>query len=104
VVGERTPRPEEAAAKSQVTVVSLSERLKKLRLDPTTEIKAARDLREQVRGQHSVYRRDSAGRKACFLGYRPGHEVPAARGRGRHHALEYMIEPWRDTARTDADR
>jgi hypothetical protein len=31
------------------------------------------------------------------MGYRPGHEVPAAHARGRHHALEYVIEPCRES-------
>jgi hypothetical protein len=77
--------------------------IKKMRFNSSAEIAAARKLREEVREEHSVYRRGSAGPKTCHLGYRPGHEVLAARARGRHHALERVIDPWRDPATSDVD-
>jgi len=68
-----------------------------------TEIEAARKVRERIHDQYSVYRAGGEGPRTHHLGYRRGHEAPAARARGRHHALEYVIEPRHvaDTAHID---
>ena len=66
------------------------------------EERAAHQLRLRVRERYAVYGAahgpGCAGRKTYHLGYRPGHEVPAARLRGRHHALAYVIQSWDETA------
>ena len=67
----------------------------KTRGDLGIAIGAARRLRERIREQYGVYRQ---GSKTCLLGYLPGHEVPAARARGRHHALEHVATPLPDAA------
>ena len=69
--------------------------------DPFGEEEAARKLRLRVRERYSVYGRGDAGRKTYHLGYRPGHEVPAARLRGRHHALVYVTEAWKHVSDFD---
>ncbi len=76
---------------------------KKTRGDFDAETEAARKRRERIREQHSVYHQGSEGPKTYHRGYLPGHEVPAARARGRHHALEYVIEPWPDAATAPID-
>jgi len=95
--------PEAPHARGKPKLMSLREMIKKMPFDSSAEIDAARKRRDQVREEHSVYRRGSAGPKTYHLGYRHGHEVPAARARGRHHALEYVIDPWRDLATSDVD-
>ena len=66
--------------------------------DLMAEAQAAARLRRRVRERYSVYRRGRgrgcAGRRTHHLGYRPGHAVAAARLRGRHHALEYVVQAW----------
>ncbi len=95
--------PAELLTNDQITRVSLAERMKKLKFHSSAEIEAARNQRQQTRERHSVYRRGPDGPKTYLSGYLAGHEVPAARARGRHHALEYVIEPWRDAATSDVD-
>ena len=64
--------------------------------DPWGQEEAARLLRQRVRERYRAYRAaygpGCAGRKTYHLGYLPGHEVPAARLRGRHHALAYITQ------------
>ncbi len=55
-------------------------------------LRVARRNRDVFRDHCAVYRTDSAGRKTHHLGYRPGHEVYAARLRGQHHALEFVAQ------------
>lgn len=90
-----------------MTPVPLSEGIARMRLDPLQEAEAARHLRLRVRERYAVYKTGygpgCAGRKTYHLGYRPGHEIPAARLRGRHHALEYVIEPTRELETADVD-
>ena len=66
------------------------------------EQKAAHHLRLRVRRRYTVYGGaygpGCAGRRTYILGYRPGHEVPAARLRGRHHALAFVLQSWDETA------
>ena len=62
--------------------------------DPFGEEEAAHKLRLRVRERYSVYGKGDAGWKTHHLGYRPGHEVPAARLRGRHHALAFVTQAW----------
>ncbi|MBM4020291.1 MAG: hypothetical protein FJ288_18550 [Planctomycetes bacterium] len=69
--------------------------------DPFGEEEVAHRLRLRVRERYSVYGRGDAGRKTYHLGYRPGHEAPAARLRGRHHALAYVTQSWDEV--TDFD-
>lgn len=65
------------------------------------EAREAYALRQRVRERFSVY---STGhgihrcscRKTYHMGYRPEHVLPAARLRGRHHALEYLFQPIMD--------
>ncbi|MBE3123213.1 MAG: AAA family ATPase [Planctomycetes bacterium] len=70
--------------------------------DPFVEEQAAHNLRLRVHERYSVYQRGVAGRKTYHLGYRPGHEVPAARLRGRHHALAYVAQSWDEVSDFDA--
>jgi hypothetical protein len=69
--------------------------------DPLSEEEAAHKLRLRVRERYSVYKRGDAGRKTYHLGYRPGHEAPAARLRGRHHALAYVAQSWDEVSDFD---
>ncbi len=68
--------------------------------DPAGEEHTARQLRLRTRERYSIYKPNygplCAGRKTYHMGYRPGHEVPAARLRGRHHALAYVTQSWDD--------
>jgi len=64
--------------------------------DPWGEIEAAHRLRLRIRGRYTVYGPGRAGRKTYHLGYRPGHEIAAARSRGRHHALAYVAQSWEE--------
>jgi len=57
------------------------------------ETQAAHRLRRRMRKRYWVYERGDAGRKTYLRGYRRGHEVAAARLRGRHHAMVYVTEP-----------
>jgi len=70
-------------------------------LAPFGEEQAAHNLRLRVRERYCVYGRGDAGRKTYHLGYRPGHEVPAARLRGRHHALVYVTQSWDEVSDLD---
>jgi hypothetical protein len=62
--------------------------------DPCGEEETAHKLRLRVRERYCVYGKGDAGWKTHHLGYRPGHEVPAARLRGRHHALAFVTQAW----------
>jgi hypothetical protein len=66
--------------------------------DPWGEEETARRLRLRVRERYTVYGaahgEECAGRKTYHLGYRPEHVVPAARLRGRHHALAFVVQSW----------
>ena len=75
----------------------------KTRGDLGAATEAARRLREHIREQYSVYRQGSQGPKTYLLGYLPGHEVPAARARGRHHALAYATTPLPDATTPPID-
>lgn len=61
--------------------------------DPFGETEAAAKLRVHVRERFAMYEPGDAGPKTYHRGYRPGHEVPAARLRGSHHAMVYVTEP-----------
>ena len=67
-------------------------------LDAFGELNAAHKLRRQIRERYSVYRSGAAGPKSFHLGWRPGHEVPAARARAGHHALVYVTQSWDDVS------
>jgi len=69
--------------------------------DPFGEVEAARRLRRRIRERYSVYGSGDAGRKTYHLGWRRGHEMPAARARGRHHALEYVVQSWDEVSELD---
>ena len=62
--------------------------------DPFGEEHTAHRLRLRIQERYCVYGRGDAGPKTYHLGWRPGHAVPAARLRGRHHALVYTVEAW----------
>ncbi len=68
--------------------------------DPFGEEQAARQLRLRTKERYTIHRPgygpNCAGRKTYHVGYRPGHEAPAARLRGRHHALAYVTQSWDD--------
>ena len=70
--------------------------------DPWGEEQAAQQLRRRVRERYAVYGAGDAGRKTYHLGYRVGHDVPAARLRGRHHALAYVSQSWDQVEDFDA--
>ena len=95
--------PWEPLPGSQGKGVSPAGLRERTRGDFDAEIEAAWKQRERVREQYSVYRQGSEGPKTYHLGYLPGHEVTAARARGRHHALEYVIEPLRVAATAPID-
>ena len=61
--------------------------------DPFGETVAAAKLRVHVRERFAVYEPGDAGPKTYHRGYQHGHEVPAARLRGSHHAMVYVTEP-----------
>ena len=65
--------------------------------DPFGELKSAHQLRLRLRERYSVYGPGCEGPKTYHLGYRSGHEAPAARLRGRHHALAYVTQTWDET-------
>jgi len=64
--------------------------------DPFGQEEEAQKLRLRTRERYTIYRAEygpgCAGRKTHHVGYRPGHDVPAARLRGRHHALAYITQ------------
>jgi len=60
------------------------------KLRALAEEEKAHKQRQRLRERYSVYGRGDAGPKTYHLGYRPGHEVPAARLRGRQHAMAYL--------------
>jgi len=68
--------------------------------DPFGQEEAAYHLRWRTRERYTVYRSayglGCAGRKTHHVGYRPEHVVPAARLRGRHHALAYIVQASED--------
>jgi putative DNA primase/helicase len=70
--------------------------------DPVAEEEAACKLRQRVRERYCVYGRGDAGPKTYHLGWRPGHAVPAARLRGRHHALAFVTQAWEEVSDIDA--
>nr|OQB78879.1 MAG: hypothetical protein BWX88_05040 [Planctomycetes bacterium ADurb.Bin126] len=74
--------------------------------DPFGEEQAALHLRLRTKERYTIYRPgygpNCAGRKTYHVGYRPGHEAPAARLRGRHHALAYVTQSWDDVRDLDA--
>jgi len=75
--------------------------------DPFGQEKAAHQLRLRTRERYTIYRTKygpgCAGRKTHHVGYRPGHEIPAARLRGRHHALAYITQASEDVADEEFD-
>ncbi|MBN2583967.1 MAG: AAA family ATPase [Planctomycetes bacterium] len=62
------------------------------------EAEAAWKLRQRLRERYSVYAPGGEGPKTHHRGFRPGHEVLAARLRGRHHAMAYVLQSWDETA------
>ena len=74
--------------------------------DPFGEEQAARQLRLRTKERYTIYRPgygpNCAGRKTYHVGYWPGHDAPAARLRGRHHALAYVTQSWDDVRDFDA--
>lgn len=60
---------------------------------PQDESRVMFELRRRMRDHCSVWPLD-AGVHAGHMGYRPSHAVAAARLRGRHHAMEYVIQFW----------
>ncbi|MFB3894510.1 MAG: AAA family ATPase [Phycisphaerae bacterium] len=74
--------------------------------DPFGEEQAALHLRLRTKERYTIYRPgygpNCAGRKTHHVGYWPGHEAPAARLRGRHHALAYVTQSWDDVQDFDA--
>lgn len=87
--------------------VSLRQLMARWQCGPFKELNAAWHLRMRVRERYAVYASaygpNCAGRRTYHLGYRPGHEAPAARLRGRHHALAYVTEPWCHMETSDVD-
>lgn len=83
--------------------VTVRELLARRRCDPFAEEEAAWQLRKRVQRRFAVYGPGDAGRKTYHLGYRPGHAVAAARLRGRHHAMAFVTNLWRDTETADLD-
>jgi putative DNA primase/helicase len=69
--------------------------------DPVAEEQAAYKLRQRVQERYSVYRRGCEGRKTYHLGWRPGHEVAAARLRGWHHGLTCITQSWPEVSDID---
>lgn len=88
---------------SDAKPVSIRELMGRCRSDPFSEIDAAKIQREHLREDYAVYEAGDAGPKTRHLGYRPGHEVPAAEWRGRHHAMTFVLEPWHHLDTADVD-
>jgi hypothetical protein len=82
---------------------SVRELIAKRRCAPYDEMEASWKQRQRLRERYTVYGSGDAGPKTYHLGYRPGHEVPAARLRGRHHAMAYVLNIWEDLATSDLD-
>jgi len=93
------PEPE----KPRPGPVSVAELLANRRCDPDAEEEAAWKQRGRLRERFAVYGRGDAGAKTYHLGFRPGHVLAAARLRGRHHAMVYVSELWRDLETADLD-
>jgi len=83
--------------------VSMREILAKRRCDPLGEEERAGRQRHRLRERYTVYGPGDAGPKTHHLGYRPGHEVPAARLRGRQHAMAYVTNLWKELETADLD-
>jgi len=64
--------------------------------DPFGELQSAHRLRLRIQEKYAVYGPGCAGRRTYHLGFRPGHEIAAARARGRHHALVYVVQSWEE--------
>lgn len=94
---------EPIAAKSDPIAAFIKRVMADPRFDPFQEVEAAARLRNHLRERYTVYGPGITGRKAFHLGYRAGHEVPAARLRGRHHAMVYVVEPWEHAEDADVD-
>ncbi|MBI1373919.1 MAG: AAA family ATPase [Phycisphaera sp.] len=94
IVREWAHPPGRVDAKPDAEPVSVRELIEQRRCDPFAEVEAAMKRRQRVRERFTVYSRGDAGRKTYHLGYRPGHAVPAARLRGRHHAMAFVTELW----------
>lgn len=90
-------------SKPDTRPVSIRELMGRCRSDPFSEIDAAKVQREQLREDYAVYEAGDAGPKTRHLGYRQGHEVPAAEWRGRHHAMAFVLEPWQHLDTADVD-
>jgi len=90
-------------SKPDTRPVSIRELMQRCRCDPFSEIDAAKVQREQLREDYAVYEAGDAGPKTRHLGYRQGHEVPAAEWRGRHHAMTFVLEPWHHLDTADVD-
>ena len=83
--------------------VSLREIIAKRRCDPFAETERAGWQRQRLRRRFTVFGPGDAGSKTHHLGYRPRHEVPAARMRGRHHAMVYVTGLWENLDTADLD-
>ncbi len=83
--------------------VSMREILAKRRRDPLAEEEKAGRQRQRLRERFTVYGAGDAGPKTHHAGYRPGHEIPAARLRGRQHAMAYVTNLWKDLETADLD-
>jgi len=83
--------------------VSIGELMAKRRCDPFAEEEAMHKQRRRLRERYTVYGPGDAGPKTHHLGYRPGHEVPAARLRGRQHAMAYVTNIWKELRTSDLD-
>lgn len=90
-------------SKPDAKPVSVRELMARCRSDPFSEIDAAKAQREHLREDYAVYEAGDAGPKTRHLGYRQGHEVPAAEWRGRHHAMTFVLEPWQHLDTADVD-
>ena len=60
--------------------------------DLVREEEAARLRRQHLRERYTASSPGYAGHASRHPGYRPGHAVPAAELRGRHHAMRYVVE------------
>ncbi|MCL2645593.1 MAG: helicase RepA family protein [Phycisphaerales bacterium] len=83
--------------------VSIGELMAKRRCDPFAEEEAMHKQRRRLRERYTVYGAGDAGPKTHHLGYRPGHEVPAARLRARQHAMAYVTNLWKELETSDLD-
>lgn len=83
--------------------ITVRKLIKQRRCDPFAEAEAACKLRLRVRERFTLYGRGDTGRKTNHLGYRSGHAAAAARLRGRHHAMTYVINLWQNLETADLD-